>query len=249
MAFRYIEEVLTNPLPPLPAVVAGGILYDKTGMIIFGQPKTNKSMLAKQLAFCLATGKPWLGFTTTKKKVIYIQSEISPYLLEQRVKSMLVNVGAIDPQSLAIATNFKLKIDTPQGEAQIKADIKRSGAEVVILDPLYRLLSSQDERSIDAALTVCDGLKEEGKTIVIVHHARKAMRTIGGDGDFGGNEIRGPLIEQWADSILRLRGDVQEDERLLDFELRNATQRVDPIGLKWDRNLVWFTRTSWRPIP
>ena len=92
-------------------------------------------MLAKQLAFCLATGKPWLGFTTTKKKVIYIQSEISPYLLEQRVKSMLVNVGAIDPQSLAIATNFKLKIDTPQGEAQIKADIKRSGAEVVILRP------------------------------------------------------------------------------------------------------------------
>ena len=66
--------------------------------------------------------------------------------------------------------------------------------------------------------------------------------------DFGGNELRGPLIEQWADSILRLRGDVMgvnADDRLLDFELRNATKLIDPIGLKWNRNLVWFTRTGW----
>lgn len=246
MSFRYVEDVLTNPLPPVPLIIDSGILPEESGMVIFGQPKTNKSMLALQTAFCIATGKPWLGYTTTKKKVIYIQGEISPYFLEQRIKAMQHNVGLVDPQSLAISTNFKLKIDTQQGIAQIKADVQRSGADVVILDPLYRLLSSQDERSIAIALDTCNELKSDNKTVIVIHHARKAARSTT-EIDFGGNELRGPLIEQWADSILRLRGDVMQDERLLDFELRNATQRVDPIGLTWDRNLVWFTRNTWRP--
>ena len=204
MTLRYLEDVITSPLPPLPAVVGEGILGENHALILFGQPKANKSMLVKQLAFCLVTGRPWLGFATTKKKVLYIQAEISPQQLEVRLRKMRQNVPPVDPRTLATLTNFKLKIDTPQGRTDLFKYIGEAKAEVIILDPLYRLISSQEEKSIQAAIDVCDELKEAKKTIVVVHHARKAVRAQDGI-DLGGNELRGPLLEMWADSILQIK--------------------------------------------
>ena len=60
--------------------------------------------------------------------------------------------------------------------------------------------------------------------------------------DQGGSELRGPVIEQWADSIIRIQGSLDSDERVLDFELRHAEQMIAPITVKLDRQRLWFMR-------
>ena len=63
---------------------------------------------------------------------------------------------------------------------------------------------------------------------------------LGGIVDMGGFELRGPIIEQWADGIIRLTGDLASDVRILQFELRHAVNQLLPKQIVMNRQHLWF---------
>ena len=240
----YQELLLWNP-KPVKSIIGDGIFFEQTKIVLFGEPKLGKSVLAQQLAFCLALGVPWLGFTTTVAKVLYIQSEISKVLFKSRVVAS-GKALRVPPNQTYFATEFGFHLDRPEAQRELFTAIDRLKPQVVILDPKYKLISNPDEASIIRLTDTIDiMIANYGVSVLLIDHARKPrMATTGNIVDMGGTELRGPIIEQWADSIIRLRGDLQTEFRLLEFELRHASQFLTPKQIRLDRQSLWFREVT-----
>ena len=237
------EELVVQNLQPPKSIIAQGILLSETNLILHGLPKTFKSLLAQQLCFCLGAGIPWIGFSTTPSKVLYIQSEISRFPFRMRLIPMGRN-QTVPPKTIYFVTEFGLKLDREQGLKDLFAAVDKVTPDVLILDPLYKFMTISDESAIQRTLDGLDQLMSQRHiTTVIIHHSRKPHLSSNGQVvDMGGAELRGPLLEQWADSILRIRGNIATDYRTMDFELRNATALIPPIDIQLNRQRLWFSR-------
>ncbi len=231
--------------PPVPKpLIAGGILNEQNKAVLFGGPKTGKSILAQQLAFCVAAGVPWVGFGTTQGIVYYVQAEISKNSFHWRILKMADHSNLVIPIGSAFfSSKFNLKLDHRQAFDELYHAIAKVKPILLIVDPLYRLISRPDEYCLGALTDALDSYIEHfNLSVVIVHHSRKPRLGPSGIIDMGGWELRGPVIEQWADSIIRVRGDPQNDDRTMDFELRHAVNLLPPIDIVLDRTKLWFNR-------
>jgi RecA-family ATPase len=243
MEVQTLQEMqIWNPPKPKP-IVADGILYHQTKMILFAGPKMYKSLLAQQLAFCAAAGAPWIGYNTAQSNVLYIQAEIPKLLFRTRVVKMAQN-QSVPVGSLAFASEFNLKLDRAEGRQELEQAVKKHKPNILILDPLYKILSGPEETNVVRVLDTLDWMIGKADlTVILIHHSRKPRTNVTGQVvDMGGSELRGPLFEQWADSILRIRGDIETDDRTIDFELRNAETLMPPINITLNRSKLWFTR-------
>jgi RecA-family ATPase len=239
----YEELVVWNYVPP-PALVEGGVLIENSGLVLFGEPKTFKSILAQQLAICIASGTPFLGLKVRQVPILYVQGEIPKPQFINRVKKMGANFQI--PAGMAhFATTFRTKLDTPAGRDELLRHVTKVKPAVTFIDPMYRFISTSDENAVLRFLDLADELKSNyHQTVVIVHHSRKPQP--GGLGlpaaDSGGAEARGAHIEAWGDSILRITGNIKKDNRELSFELRNSERLYDPMKLVLDRNALWLNK-------
>jgi len=233
----YEELLLWNYKPP-PQLVELGILIENSGLVIFGNPKTFKTVITNQLAVCLATGESWLGFKVKHVRVLYIQAEVPRAEFHKRVMKMCQG-RAIPKDRLLFSTTYTTKLDSPNGRKEILTAVGKYKPDVTILDPLQRFITTSDENAMLRLLYVADELKSAyNQTVIIVHHARKPQDTY----DAGGAELRGPHIEGWADSIIRVVGNITTDTRKLIFELRNAEQLLPSINVELDRNKLWINK-------
>ena len=66
-----------NP-PALPEELISGILRRGHKMLISGSSKAGKSFLLMELCVSIAEGRPWLGFSCKKGRVLYVNLEIDP---------------------------------------------------------------------------------------------------------------------------------------------------------------------------
>lgn len=64
--------------PPLPEELIQGVLRRGHKMLISGSSKAGKSFLLMELCAAIAEGKPWLGFSCRKGRVLYVNLEIDP---------------------------------------------------------------------------------------------------------------------------------------------------------------------------
>jgi len=68
-----LNKLLTTP-PSNQWLIKDLIEKDSIGMI-FGKPESAKSLIAMDVAFCVATGIDWNGNITEQGKVVYIAGE------------------------------------------------------------------------------------------------------------------------------------------------------------------------------
>ncbi len=238
---RSYQDLLLWQPPPLKEIISDGILYEQTKLVIFGGPKLGKSVLAQQLSFCLVMGLPWLGFSVLQSRVMYIQAEISEVLFRTRLMDM--GKGRIVPANMFnLSTIVGFHLDKPTPSSDLLAAVAKHKPDVLIIDPKYKFVSSNDENSIIRFTdTVDECILKHNTTVVVIEHSRKPkMSATGAVVDMGGFELRGPIIEQWADGIIRLTGDLNQDTRVLQFELRHAVNQILPKQLVLNRQTFWF---------
>ncbi len=240
----YEELLLWNPSPPR-SIIAPEILIEETKLVLFGAPKTFKSLLAQQLGICFVTGTPWLGYDVEPSKVLYVQGEISKIPFKGRVLKM-GSQYKIPPQQLLFSSQFNMKLDRDSDMKELEGEIAKRKPNILMIDPAYKFLVTQTEDSISRFLGFLDYLIDaHHMCIILIHHSRKPRTNPTGQLiDMGGSELRGPLYEQWADSIIRVTGDITSDYRVLDFELRHAQFLMNPITIKLDRGSLWFHKIS-----
>jgi hypothetical protein len=110
-----------------------------------------------------------------------------------------------------VGTTFGMKIDQPGGQKLMSDALEAVHPQVVILDPLYKMLAGDENEVTDvrAALDFLDNCIAIYKcSILLIHHAGK---------DHTRRARGSSVIEDWVDSMIQLKR-VSKDEDDLEVE-------------------------------
>lgn len=180
-----MADVWDNP-PELAPPLIEGILRVGHKMILTAPSKAGKSFDLIELAFACAEGMNWAGHRCRMGNVMYMNMEIDRASFFRRIKNVYsahgmnqdIHVGNIDVWNLRghavpITKLAPLIIDY----------VKKSGKkyEVIIIDPLYKVMSGDENSNSDTAemLKAFDMIANEtGASVVYSHHFAKGN---GGD--------------------------------------------------------------------
>jgi hypothetical protein len=149
-----------------------------------------------------------------------------------------------------MATQHYIKFDTPYGMADLDRAIGETGAGVVVIDPLYKVITGDMNAGYEVGklLDNLDILKAKHKcSYIIIHHERKFQITDAGIVNEGAEEISGSQsIANWCDTAIGLK--VKKDSpSIVELELRftalrNAEEFLRPVHIKVDRSTLTFER-------
>ncbi len=241
-----LEDILSQP-PNYPrALVAGGLLYESTKMIVYGRYKSLKSMLALDLAFSMVTGQDWLGFKTDNEgsSVLYLQLEISYPLFRSRLSktwSWRKQYSEI-LQPLNFWTHHFIKLDQSDGIRLLDYYLEQYHPDILILDPLYKVVSGNMltvldmQKVVDALDTM---ISKHNVSVILISHTRKGVMDMG---EWGSDDLIGSFVlSAWADTVLKVerRGG---DRLALKFDVvRHAEEELEPKEVVFNRDTLELT--------
>jgi energy-coupling factor transporter ATP-binding protein EcfA2 len=198
-----------------PKALIEGVLWEKDIVMLLGQEKAGKSILAQQLAFALTSGQPFLGKYKVKEPmpVLYLQTEGKPDEMDRRIECM---AAALDVNREYFMHVFKknFSLDVPESLIKLVNAMKKEDPfpKVLIIDSLYTsmigdLNENTPVRKFNRVLSTLQ--TEFGMTIIFIHHETKDLidlknptrRILRGDkGSYGSVYLRA-----YVDHILYLR--------------------------------------------
>ena len=240
-----MEDFLKWNPPHQKEIISDGILLPQSGLILHGKFKTFKSIIAMHTGFCLATGTDWFGHKTVPTDTLIIQIEVAEQAQLRRCRKYYHHAALDSPVSkLWIKSDRFLKIDTSWGMSELDKYIAKTGAKVIILDPLYKIMSgdTNDGKDVMRLFDNLDILIDKHKcSFIVIHHERKSY-----EGEHkGAEQMTGSLfISNWPDGIVGITPTTHEDAEpaglKLTFEgMRNAERFIPPVKIIISRdNLI-----------
>lgn len=250
------QQAVPPPPPPPPAPVklefySAASLYGKeiarppiiinnlipAGLtVLAGAPKRGKSWMALKMALCIASGEPFLGMSTVKGAVLYLDLESKDYRVQDRLNKLIVGPA---PQDLYFAHKSE-RLDGGLME-QLKSWIACvEHPAMIIIDTLGRVKSGsrKGENAYESDTRIFGELQtfalENKLSVVVVHHLRKDT----GTGDDYFERISGSMgLTGACDAVLALAGKRGEETSILktssrDFEAQDFVVRFN--GGAWE---------------
>lgn len=164
-----IGKIKTRPLKDLMR----GLFAKGELVFLSGSPKVGKTLFTLRLAVALSTAKPFLGkfLPCNQKKicVLLVSLEDNFGEIRARIKSFLGN----NPFPRNLLLSHARELSLPNDFKRLEADIREVRPEVIIIDPLRRCHSC-DEDSSSSMAPIINGLRrivqEYNCTVLVVHH-------------------------------------------------------------------------------
>ena len=225
-ARRYLDE---NP-PEIESVIPGLIdIGDK--FFIVGPSKVRKSFFTLQMAICIAAGEPFLGWPIYEpKRVVLIQYELREAHYWRRVRRVAGALGIT-----ADDLDNRLQIVNARGNPP-KIDDMATDADIVIVDPLYKLFAATriDENAateVGAMLGEVDGVIETSAcAALIVHHSAKGRA---GDRDAIDRAAGSGVVARDFDGCLTLVPHRKEPDAVVVEPILRNYRSPDPFTIIW----------------
>lgn len=224
--------------------------------VIAAKPKVGKSTIARNLAFSISKGEPFLGKPVSKGSVIY-------YALKEKkseVKKHFHDMGANGTEDIFIYTGGT-PVDAIQ---QIKKVVIETKPVLIIIDPLFRLTKIKDGNDYAQVTMALEPLlrlaRDTGTHILCVHHSGKGDRQ-GGDSVLGSTAIFGSVdsllimkrlenyrtissIQRYGDDLPETTLHFDKDSRTV--EIGKLKQEEDIDGLK--KAILEFLSSQSEPV-
>jgi hypothetical protein len=233
-----VSEFIVKPLVK-PKMLIQGILHQGSKMSLGAGSKSFKTWMLMDLALSVACGVPWLGFNTTKAKVLYCNFEIQQEFMQDRIK-------AIERAKEITSEPGSMDIWNLRGHAapydviipMILERIKEKDYGLMIVDPLYKIYGDTDENSAGDMADLMNELERlavKAKAAVVFgahfskgNQANKdSIERVSGSGVYG----RDP------DSIVTFTRHEEEDAFAMEMKLRNL-QPMKPFVVRWQYPLM-----------
>ena len=186
-----------TPLPPrlltplewihdqAPEEIVASLIYFGSTHLFTGASKAGKSWLAFQLLMAVARGETFLGLATAKVRALLVSLELSAGMVRARMEELTRDVGLEMPifgeefHVVAPTASYvpHLDLGTEQGATHLKDLISQIGAQIVILDTLYRFLPGKDPSSNadmgEVFGRLNDVAQSTGAALLLVDHVAK----------------------------------------------------------------------------
>lgn len=236
---------LWTQYPDMRPVVIEGVLRRGEVCNVIAPTKLGKSFFVGGLAWCVATGRPWLGHETAKGNVLIIDNELHPETLSSRLMRIAQAMG-IDPQSDSTAMDvLSLRghgCKISELEYHLGEDAKKYS--LIVLDALYRTLPEGTSENDNAKMMdVYNWLDHHAKTteaaIVVVHHSSKGDQSDKSITDVGSGA---GSISRAADTHIILRPHEEPGYAVLEAVTRSFPG-PSPISIRWEYPL-WSDTTK-----
>jgi hypothetical protein len=218
---------------PIPPEIVAGVLHQGSKLIVGGCSKSYKTWILMDLATAVATGTPWLGFTTTPGKVLYVNLEIQAGFFRARLRR-LVHEKSLELTEQPEIWNLRgcptdYRILLPK----IASRIRDERYAMIVIDPTYKLLGIADENSATDVTALLNAIEkvavDTGAAVVLAGHfakgnpaAKESIDRISGSGVFA----RDP------DSLITLTRHEEEAAFTVDMTLRNLPP-IDAFVVRW----------------
>jgi len=235
----FFEDFSENP-PKAPPQIIEGVLHQGCKMILGGTSKSNKSWCLLDLALSVASGQMWWGRKCTKLPVVYINFELQPWALAERLGALCMARPECKglKQSLALWNLRGHNTDITLLRPKLEEQLAKHQFGLIILDPAYKVLGNRDENAngeIASLMNEFEAMAQKtGAAIVVAHHfakgdstAKNAMDRMSGAGAWA----RDP------DSIIVLTPHEEADCFTVTSILRNLPQ-VPEFVVAWDFPLM-----------
>lgn len=228
---------LIDENPTLRNVVIEGILRRGETCNIIAAAKVGKSHLAHGLAWCIATGIPWLSHEVTKGRVLIIDNELHAETLANRLdwiaNKLMINrsdyADTIDVISLR-GQNIDI-----HGIGHRLDTIEPGTYSLAIVDALYRTLpagtSENDNAAMMAIYNKLDHYASQWDcAIAVVHHASKGQQ---GDKSITDVGAGAGSISRAADTHLVIRQHENPELSVLECVTRSF-KSPKPASIRFD---------------
>ena len=149
--------------------------------MLYGEWGSYKSWLLMHLGLHVAAGRPWLERFSIKspQSVLYVDEEMSEGMFRLRLQ-MLARGAGVEEQNLPfrLLSRPGITFDDQGASTLLKALEKEKFApEVIIVETLRRVLKGDEKEASEVAAFWRNvaPLLEEGRTLILSHHMRKAI--------------------------------------------------------------------------
>ena len=216
------HDLCANP-PPTPPEVIEGILHQGSKLMLGGGSKSFKTWTLLMLAICVALGREWLRFRTTKGGVLYLNFELPGFSIEKRIREICAEMGGEEaPRNLDVWNLRGYATEATNILPRITPAAKRGNYRLIILDPFYKILGEREENQTHGIATLMNAIErvavDTGAAIAFGSHFAKgnaslkeSIDRVSGSGVFA----RDP------DSIITMTAHKQEHAFTVDMTLRN----------------------------
>jgi hypothetical protein len=234
---------LVKKFPEMRPVVIDGILRQGETLNVIAPPKTGKSWLVSYLAWCVATGRPWLSHDVKQCKVLVVDNELHQETLairyEKVANEMMIENSERD--SLEVVSLRGENVNINNAEMMLRVPEGKFG--LVVFDALYRMLPGDTNENSNAQMMLVynklDQLaKSWGAAIIIIHHASKGDQSDKAVTDVGAGA---GAISRAADSHLIIRPHEQQGLHVLEAVTRSFPS-PDPLSIRFTFP-VWQAET------
>ena len=164
-----------------PEEMIEGILRKGRKMLVAGPSKAGKTYLLLELCIAFAEGLEWLGCRCRKCRALYVNLELPPETCLQRIRS-ICRKRDVDPDQLYDLGTWDLRGKAMPLDLLLPGLIERvrkGNYEVVVLDPLYKILTGDENSATDMAyfFNRLDELcQQTGATAICCHHHSKGFQ-------------------------------------------------------------------------
>ena len=157
---------------------------------LFGEPASGKSLIALEMACCIASGHHWTDQYVKQGEVAYIAGE-GHHGLSKRLNALALEKG-LSVEHLH-CSNSSMDLAQTESIAEVLATVKDfENLRLVIIDTLHRNFTGDESHARDMAIALkhCDQLRDEtGATIMLVHHTGHGDKNRGR----GSSSLRGAM--------------------------------------------------------
>jgi hypothetical protein len=148
VVFESLRATFDNP-PPQPPMLIQNLMYADAKVLLSGSSKSRKTFLMQHLSVCLATGTPWFGHEVKRSKVLFINLELQPFTFFRRMHDIAENMSVLsDREWNDRIDHLNLRGQRAKVEhlcAILEKRIERNTYDLVVFDPLYKLLGDRSE--------------------------------------------------------------------------------------------------------
>jgi RecA-family ATPase len=227
---KSLKSLLDKEFPETEFIIDG--LLPEGLTLLVGLPKTGKSYLALHVGLAVASGGVALGYFECKKRnVLYLALEDNERRLQMRAKELLKESEV--PENFYYETSWP---KLPDGLEPLREVIEEKKINFLIIDTLARIVNTNRKRGSNVYLEeysmiepLAELCKEDGVSILVIHHRRKTESETDWTLDFSGSTGLTAVADNLA-YLKRVRGEKRAELKITG---RDLVEDIEML-LEWD---------------